>query len=73
MEPIVPQIFGLLILILCACQAFDSLRSAFTGTQPEDSAPVKDPRFFSARMGALIWGLLCLVMTLARFWFLLFG
>lgn len=39
-------------------QAFDALRSAVLGVQPQASKPDPDPTSTSARFGGLAWGLI---------------
>jgi hypothetical protein len=60
------------VSLLFAYQAFDSLRSAFTGEQPKASAPNPDPKAPSARAGGLVWGLMSASLALVGLYYALF-
>jgi len=56
-----------------AYQSYDSFRSAYTGTQPQASAPDKNPKAFSTRAAGVAWGIISFGISLAGFWYLIEG
>ncbi len=46
-----------------AYQAYDSLRSGITGTQPNTSKHEDDPTAWSARFGGIAWGTICVFLS----------
>jgi hypothetical protein len=60
-------VFIWLVVVVVACalayQAYDSIRSTLTGTQPKASAPDDHPSS-AARIGGLVWGVLAGLLAL---------
>jgi len=67
------RIFGFFSACAMAYQSFDAFRSAFTGTQPEASAPEKNPEAISTRLAGAAWGVISALLSLGLFWFSLVG
>ena len=67
------RIAAFVLAFIMAYQSFDSLRSAFTGTHPKASAPEKDPRATSSRLGGATWGIISLGISLTFFWIAFHG
>jgi hypothetical protein len=64
-------VFG--IACAAAYQSFDALRSAYMGTQPNASAPNKNPKSLKTRTVGVVWGIMSMGIALTAFFFLFFG
>jgi hypothetical protein len=71
MNPI-GRIISFAVACAFAYQSYDSFRSAFAGTQPKVSAPDRDPKAISARLGGVTWGFSSLGLSLLGFWACIF-
>ena len=60
-------LIGIVIFCAFAYQSYDAFRSGLTGTQPTESKEVDDPRSWSNRLAAIVWGLMagCIAFLLA--------
>ena len=67
------QIFVFGMACAMAYQSYDSLRSAYLGTQPNASAPDKNPKALKTRAAGLVWGIMSMAISLIAFGFLFFG
>jgi hypothetical protein len=67
------QIFVFGVACAMAYQSYDSLRSAYLGTQPNASAPDKNPKALKTRAAGLVWGIMSMALSLSAFGFLFFG
>jgi hypothetical protein len=70
---ILAQIFVFGIAGAAAYQSYDALRSAYMGTQPNGSAPNKNPKALKTRAAGLVWGIMSMAASLSAFGFLFFG
>jgi hypothetical protein len=66
------HIFAFGIACAFAYQSYDSLRSAFMGTQPNASAPNKDPQAIKTRSAGVLWGIMSIALSLSAFWYSIF-
>ena len=67
------QLFVFGMACAMAYQSYDSLRSAYLGTQPNASAPDKNPKALKTRAAGLVWGIMSMAISLIAFGFLFFG
>jgi len=67
------KILGFIVACAAANQSYDTFRSAFTGTQPKESAPDPNPQAISTRIAGIVWGLMSGASSLAIFWYALFS
>jgi hypothetical protein len=66
------HIFAFGMACAFAYQSYDSLRSAYMGTQPEASAPNKDPQAIKTRTAGVVWGIVCIALSSSAFWYSIF-
>jgi hypothetical protein len=73
MMRLLAQIFVFGMACAMAYQSYDSLRSAYMGTQPNASAPDKNPKSLKTRAAGVVWGIMSMAIALTAFFFLFFG
>jgi hypothetical protein len=73
MLKLLAQIFVFGMACAMAYQSFDAFRSAYMGTQPNASAPDKNPKSLKTRTAGVVWGIMSMVIALTAFFFLFFG
>jgi hypothetical protein len=70
---ILAQIFVFGMACAAAYQSYDAFRSAYMGTQPNGSAPNKNPKALKTRAAGLVWGIMSMAISSMAFGFLFFG
>ena len=67
------QIFLFGMACAMAYQSYDALRYIYMGTQPNASAPDKNPKALKTRAAAIVWGIMSMAISLMAFGLLFFG